>query len=269
MATSTLTVSTSFPEGHGDFKLISSDGVTFHFPRYLLCLMSPSFEGMFDVIGNDAQPQELNMVENSTTVDQFLRFLDPRMKVLPLNFETVAPLLETARKYEVPKILEWWEEQVVVKVDGIAPDKTSLRKPMACLALASRFDLPNTARLAFRDLVKAPSKDLITDIRFESQLFCRLIQLREERVAWFINKITTYHNAVSTDCRSCYVSHEQLSRALRTIVTDIGKEPSWATLNRHMAAWKACPVNHFYASQTVFNSWQKEILELESSLPTL
>ncbi|KAG8809326.1 hypothetical protein FRC17_003498, partial [Serendipita sp. 399] len=202
--------------------------------------MSPIFEGMFQVVKDD-HPQELIMVENANTLDQFLRFLDPRMKTLPLAFETIAPLLEAGRKYQIPKILEWWEEQVVIKSDGVPADKSSLQKPMACLALASRFELPNTARQALRDLIKAPSKELMTDIRFESHLFCRLVQLREERIAWFTNKLTAYHNAVSGDCRGCHAAHDQLGRALRAVVVDIGKEPSWATLTRHMNAWKACP----------------------------
>ncbi|KAG8830479.1 hypothetical protein FRC20_008419, partial [Serendipita sp. 405] len=79
-----LSTSTEFPEGYGNFKLISNDGVAFHFPKFLLSYQSPVFEGMFAACSpNAASSNVLQLTEDSDTLDCFLRYLDPKKKFVP------------------------------------------------------------------------------------------------------------------------------------------------------------------------------------------
>ncbi|KAG8797702.1 hypothetical protein FRC16_008597 [Serendipita sp. 398] len=108
--------SPDFPENYGDFRLISSDGVTFSFPRFLLAHVSPVFKDMLEIgTGNPmGQQAELRLAENFTTLDQLLRLLDPTKKPLPIHIDTIEGLLESAQKYQVERVFEYWEEQMKV-----------------------------------------------------------------------------------------------------------------------------------------------------------
>ncbi|KAG8804992.1 hypothetical protein FRC18_006926 [Serendipita sp. 400] len=264
-----LRTSLEFPEGHGDFKLISSDGVVLHFPKFLLSYQSPVFEGMFAACSpNAASSHELQLTEDSDTLDCFLRYLDPKKKFVPPKINLVEPLLEASRKYDVPRITEWWEEQMMTRWKGVPAETEEISRPIECLAIASRFNLDSLARVVLRELIKAPITDLKSDVSFESRMFTHLILLRANRIGWFDNKVASYLNVTPlVNCPSSNY-HQLMHRALMAVVREFHQEPSWKTINRHLNDW-TCPCRHFQGSQEVFNSWKGEIEALEAEIPEL
>ncbi|KAG8796927.1 hypothetical protein FRC17_007904, partial [Serendipita sp. 399] len=102
--------SEEFPAGYGDFNLVSSDGVVFSISRTFLSYVSPIFRDMLELGHNEI---ELQVVEGSKILDQFLRFFDPLKNLLHIEWETVDALLEAARKYQVERIFTYWEQQVL------------------------------------------------------------------------------------------------------------------------------------------------------------
>ncbi|KAG8839492.1 hypothetical protein FRB91_006960, partial [Serendipita sp. 411] len=255
--------------GYGNFKLISNDGVAFHFPKFLLSYQSPVFEGMFAACSpNAASSNVLQLTEDSDTLDCFLRYLDPKKKFVPPAINLVRPLLEASRKYDVPAIAEWWEEQLMIRWKGVPASPDEIARPMECLAVASQFNLEKLARIALRELIKAPIADLKSDVTFESRMFMHLISLRANRVDWFETKFASFYATIpSINCNSSYY-HDYMHKAVKVITRELYQEPSWKTINRHISDW---PVycSHFQASQSLFNSWKGEIEALEAELPEL
>ncbi|KAG8762815.1 hypothetical protein FRC20_008420 [Serendipita sp. 405] len=264
-----LRTSLEFPEGYGDFKLISSDGVVFHFPKFLLSYQSPVFEGMFAAGSAGAVSSDgLQLTEDSNTLECFLRYLDPKKKFVPPEINLVEPLLEASRKYDVPRITERWEEQMMTRWKGVLAETEETSRPMECLAIASRFNLDSLARVVLRELIKAPITDLKSDMTFESRMFTHLILLRANRISWFDNKVASYLNATPLVNCSSSSYHQEMHRTLMVVIREFHLEPSWKTINRHLNDW-TCPCGHFKGSQELFNSWKGEIEGLEAEIPEL
>lgn len=80
MSAQSPSVSSKFPEGYGDFAITSGDGVTCHFSRYILCIMSQTFNVMFS-IGNKSNRKEnatsVDVEEFGTILELFLMYMDP------------------------------------------------------------------------------------------------------------------------------------------------------------------------------------------------
>ena len=119
--------------------------------------------------------------EDSTTLDCLLRFFDPEKDPLPYNSETISCLLEAARKYHVPRVMKWWEKEL--QIDLVAAQEAKLQDPMLCLVLADRYGMKNVARVALRELIKAPAETLHVEFALESRILVLLDKLRHERVA--------------------------------------------------------------------------------------
>ena len=193
MTTAVALTSPEFPAGYGDFKLISSDDVVFHFPRFLLSHVSPVFRDMFGVANSSSEPPELKITEESTTINRLLRFFDPNKKILPIDYSdqtATVRLFEAARKYQVDQVFDWWEKEI--QVESVSKGWKELDNPMQVLALVSRYHLPQVARVALRQLISAPSSEMQSSISFESGLFYHLIQLREQRVRWYVDQLKAW-----------------------------------------------------------------------------
>ncbi|KAG8812829.1 hypothetical protein FRC17_001803 [Serendipita sp. 399] len=237
-----LSIGTSheFPEGYGDFKLVSSNNVTFYFPKFLLSYQSSVFEGMFAAGASSAnQSNELRLTEDSGTLECLLRYLDPKKRSVPPTVDNVRPLLEASRKYDIPLIAELWEEQLMAQWRGVPASDELISRPMECLAIASQFNLDQLTRFALRELLKAPLEKFTTDIIFESRTFLHLMKLRANRIDWFEGKFVAFlATNVSTTCS--YVQyHDIMHRAVKTITREIHQEPSWKTIKKHMKTSRA------------------------------
>ncbi|KAG8806666.1 hypothetical protein FRC17_004875, partial [Serendipita sp. 399] len=135
--------SPEFPCGYGDIELISRDGVTFSFPRFLLSHVSSVFKDMFSIgTSSDLSPQ-IALTEDSVTLDCLLRVLDLTKTKPPINFKLMSSIFQAADKYQVPQVFEWWDKEVLLSTFKLHPQP--LQNPSECLALASKYGLKNTA----------------------------------------------------------------------------------------------------------------------------
>ncbi|KAG8823654.1 hypothetical protein FRC18_010695 [Serendipita sp. 400] len=267
------TQSAEFPESYGDLRLVSSDRVVFSFPLFFLSHMSPVFKEMLETAREQSSGplEELQLTEDSTTLDQLLRFLDPTKKPLPIDMNTVEGLLESAQKYQVERVFEYWEEQVKVQDEDRKVIK--IRYPMMTFFLASHFGRDDLTKLAERELVRAPDKELYLSKGFlvDHREVIRIIQLRQERSEKLIGRIrdsqaTMYPNC----CREVLL----METKILPLTLQLIKEPSWNTFERNIDIWSSCPSQgsthksgHQEGSRILFNSWKRGILAEEEGRP--
>ncbi|KAG8781459.1 hypothetical protein FRC15_008686 [Serendipita sp. 397] len=265
--------SAEFPENYGDFQLVSSNHVIFSFPRFLLSHGSPVFKDMLRIGTGDSSDYEtdkLQLTEDSTTLDQLLRFLDTTKKPLPIHMDTVEGLLESAQKYQVEQVFDYWEEQMIVR--DVEMHVIGIRHPMMSFFLAARFRRDEFARLALREFIRAPDSnlDLPKGFMVEHRRIIHLTRLRQERSRYLIDYIYDFHRGMGPN--DCCTEQAMTMMGAKTIplVLELMKEPSWATFERNMSVWPGCPVKskgHHKGSRVKFESWKRKILEEEMALP--
>ncbi|PVF96038.1 hypothetical protein CPB86DRAFT_710038, partial [Serendipita vermifera] len=269
--------SEEFPFGYGDFVIHSSDGVTFHFPGFLLSHASPVFRDMFVVGNSPSQSTQVTLTESAVTIDLLLRQIDPNKEPMPPDFDTIGGLLEAARKYQVLKVMKWWEKELGVDATGRSP--TILKEPMRCLALAARYELDMTARVALRDLIKSPIEDIQCNIKFESCLFGYLMGLRSTRGEWFRERVDALGKKVITcslEMELCSDCFQSLSTWLSKFSFRMALEPSWAAFERMFDQFPdirgCCPLacnNSSLKEGIEWDQWEADIWVLEAELPPL
>ncbi|KAG8843685.1 hypothetical protein FRB91_003192 [Serendipita sp. 411] len=236
--------------------------------------MSPVFKDMLAMASNDEQRNsELRLTEDADTLDRFLRFCDPLKRILPLDMERVQPLLEAARKYQIPKIFEWMEERILMDMGKVNSPLMKIQEPMTILALATRFDLENLAKVALRELIKAPSKEFQTTVAFESHMFMHLFHLRQQRIKQMVDRVSNFHDLIKPAYTSCgqYQIHQELDYKIKRLIVALTDEPSWATLKQNANLWpQGCPTcPTFLSSSLLFQNWKVEILQEEMKMPEL
>ncbi|KAG8797703.1 hypothetical protein FRC16_008598 [Serendipita sp. 398] len=268
--------SAEFPKNYGDFRLVSSDGVVFSFPRFLLSHMSPVFKDMLEIgtadsMGRDA---ELRLAEDSTTLDQLLRFLDPAKRPLPIDISTVDRLLESAQKYQIERVFEYWEEQMTVR--DASMKVVEIRCPMVTLSLATRFHRRHMLKLALRELIRGPDTNLHSPSNgflIGPTIIIHATRLRQQRSEKLIGRIREHQKSLAQRHTCCRESEFTFMKGtVIPFILELIKEPSWNTFERHMDCWNGCPVGvkwHLSSSRTVFNDWKASILEEEEELPEL
>ncbi|KAG8851291.1 hypothetical protein FRC20_001787 [Serendipita sp. 405] len=268
-AQSTVRQSQNFPANYGDFRFISSDGVIFNFPRFLLSHVSPVFKDKLERRNKNTSPEsELRVTEDSFTLDQFLRFFDPNKKKLPLDMETMVRLLEAAGKYRVEQGFEYWEENMNIR----HPQQVgSIQQPMLCLALGSRFERQLATRLALRDLVKAPT-DVIqqsTWIQVDGRMMSHLMLLRRDRVERMLLRLQEFQTGLNAECGK---KHQDILKSIFTMLAQLVDEPSWSMLLRNQNLWATCDCGSgksVLGSKELFFSWREGIMTEEAELPRL
>ncbi|KAG8805977.1 hypothetical protein FRC17_005246 [Serendipita sp. 399] len=220
--------SKEFPPGTGDVQLVSSDGVTFHFHQFLLSHNSPVFRDMF-VVGNG--PPRIAVTEDSTTLNLLLRFFGSTKEFEFLPAKDAIPLLEAARKYQVPHVIRWWERET--KRWG----KDQSKEAMDCLALALRHGLHEVADIAFEYLVGAPESELqsripIADNQILNQLIRRRTQ-RKKQVFELLKHMVTLTQGLYDESEAL-----DLAKCMVEIGRDLNETPRVETLLRHqMPPW--------------------------------
>ncbi|KAG8805746.1 hypothetical protein FRC19_007687, partial [Serendipita sp. 401] len=255
--------SPEFPENYGDFRLISSDGVIFSFPRFLLAHISPVFKDMLEIgTGNPmGQQAELRLAENSTTLNQLLRLLDPAKKPLPIHMDTVEELLESARKYQVERVFEYWQEQMKVQDDD--DEVVKIRHPMISFLLGGRFRRDELTRLALRELIRAPDTSLYLSEKgftVDHRVMTYVSRLRQERSEKLIARIHAYQSrALPQYC--CEKDGLIMMRsATPSLTLELIKEPSWNTFEKNMDIWSDCSstdVQHLQCAKVVLTSGKR------------
>ncbi|KAG8799231.1 hypothetical protein FRC17_007191 [Serendipita sp. 399] len=268
--------SEEFPDNYGDFRLISSDGVAFSFPRFFLSHVSPVFEDMLKLgpTNSSAQQQQqeteqLILTEDSVTLDQLLRFFDPAKKPLPINAATIERLLEAARKYQVEQVFDYWEDQMMVRDVGRKVIK--IRDPLVSFLLAHHFERHNLMKLALRELVRIPDTKLwlpqgyIVDYR----LMLHIMKLRQERAAQLISRLDAFQKSISWHSACCNAENvAQLQQHTVSLILKLIKEPSWESFRKNMGLWPGCK-GHYAGSRQLFNDWKASLIEEDEALPDL
>jgi hypothetical protein len=225
------TYSKEFPEGYGDFVFKSQDGVTFHFPRFLLSHVSPVFKDMYQA-GEGIQDQDiLTLAEDHKVLEQFLCHIDPAKDTPNLDWDLVAGVLQAAEKYQVNSILKWFERDVSLSLT--ATFYPTLPNPMLYYALALRYDLHMTAKLALRQLIICPLSEIIENNHVNSSVLSRIFALRVARAQWLSDVIheCPNHPYPSNDCHSHHQAYYPVFRDWKSLVTKaVMAEPSWSVI---------------------------------------
>ncbi|PVF93746.1 hypothetical protein CPB86DRAFT_829093, partial [Serendipita vermifera] len=181
--------SKEFPEGYGDFVFKSSDGVVFHFPRFLLSHVSPVFKDMY-AIGEGVKNQEImTLSEDSATLEYFLRHIDPVKETPHLDWNRLAGTLQAAEKYQIDSIFKWFEREASISLT--TTQYPTLPNPMLCYSLARRYALRATAKLALRQLIKCPISEIMGSQHIDSKTLKHIINLRVERAQALVEVIHT------------------------------------------------------------------------------
>jgi hypothetical protein len=179
-------ISSEFPQGYGDFKMRSSDDTIFYFPRGVLAHVSPVFKDMFDIV-NEGTPNSqglMTVTENADTINQFLHHIDPLKNPLKMKKETVIPLLEAARKYQVSKIIKKFEEEACRNILG----GEFREAPMLLLHIAEEFGLESVGKFAMSKAVAAHINTIIQGTWSISQRAYSQLMYEREKRSLFLSK---------------------------------------------------------------------------------
>ncbi|PVF96027.1 hypothetical protein CPB86DRAFT_827520 [Serendipita vermifera] len=219
--------SLEFPRSYGDFVFKSSDGVTFHFPRFLLAHASPVFKEMCQIGKVMQNHGVLSLNEDHATLEQLLCHIDPAKDNPTLDWDNVANLLAAADKYKVKNIYSWFEKEVTFESSKRSPP--TLSQPMLCLGLASRYGLDDLARLALRQLVASPVDELKANSHIDSLLVGHLFAMRTARVERLCQIIFGLEGSIVIPCKK----HKHTSRVwVQTAVQAMNREPSFEAFLR-------------------------------------
>ena len=153
ISSSTSWASSPFNRDDGDIIFRSSDLVHFALHKVILVISSPVFADLFSLGQGDVlEPEKstngipiISVPESSTILDLFLRILYPLEKPSVTDLPTIASLLETGRKYQVPS---------VSKPMSTALNAHLTTDPCRVYAIACRFNMEAYARAAALHAVK-------------------------------------------------------------------------------------------------------------------
>lgn len=192
-----ITHSTIFPPSYGDFALQCSDGIVCHFPRYLLGYLSGFFKDMFELPNSNESVQSMEpllLTEPSKTIELLLQHMDPKIVTPGIDQDTIVDLLEAARKYQVPNVTTWFQEEVLFTKAHVLSQNRDLfllvENPLLIFYCALRFDLPNLGRPALKILAHCHMALLeSSNPAIELRHYLYVMKLRNERTHLFLGII--------------------------------------------------------------------------------
>jgi hypothetical protein len=256
------TYSTEFPKGYGDFVFKSSEGVIFHFPRFLLSHASPIFNAMYEMAA-DNEDEMLTLTEDYEILEYLLRHIDPAKDRPNLEWVIVADVLAAADKYQIKNVFSWFEKEVTIEVLNNNPP--TMKEPLLCLGLASRYGLRTIARMALRQLVKCPMKEITRDVDIGEPLLKRLFTLRAARIQWLTDAIVSLGDSYADQphCKRHSIPFiTWAGPALRAIVL----EPSWRVIFTTTRVYHPrCTCR----GPSISVEWKERALAIENELPAL
>ncbi|KAG8805997.1 hypothetical protein FRC18_006348 [Serendipita sp. 400] len=270
--------SDEFSSNYGSFRLISSDFVVFHFPKWLLAYISPVFGDMF-ALGDsmrDNDCQEVTLQEDSTSLDLLLRFIDPKKANPRLDLDVTPGLLEAGRKYQIDTLSDWvygWLCDAISVADDRC-ESFGTSQMAQILEIGTTYDFPHLSRLALRRLIKAPSKELIESNVSRSKLYDHLMRLRTGRIEWFREQIgKILHGGAPIRLlkdHTFLLNDMKYAEIMQTVVKlsfEIASEPSLACVDRY---WPTKLYDEYiHGSKEKMASLRKAALCLEFELPEL
>lgn len=217
-----------FPEGYGDFVLKSSDGVIFHFPRYLLSHVSPVFKDMLEICNHTTGDEALSLTEDSVMLETLLLFIDPVKEARPLNWVTVEGFISVADKYQVGGIPKWFEREVGME----RLYDRGMTSPMLCLGLAIRYRLPEVEKHALQHLVKCHVDQIELHPAVDSRFMVHLLKLRTERTRQLSEAIFEIEKNIQQAPKrgSCYIHESDAYGWEYYATTLVIDHPSWEEL---------------------------------------
>jgi hypothetical protein len=227
-------------------------------------------------------------------LEMILQFAHPAL-VSPKvdDVATLAQLLRIAKQYEMDGVLgqirEWFTKASVTDAGVIYP--ISMRDPLAAFVLAFSFDCLDEARYALREVIKCDlSQELGPAKNFEIPLYLlqQIEELRTERTAWYMMKVTTLSQAVILSCMnfnpnsslsksSAYSQAPDCARWQGSAMKALQRAPSFSTLKGliYNSATHTLTEEMFKRSDVsstvwqLMTRWEVEATELESKLPEL
>jgi hypothetical protein len=185
-------VSSKFPEGYGDLAIQSSDDVVCYFPGPILTHTSTVFRDMFEMPkpGTEEGSSEslVNITEPVKILEAFLAHLDPSTLTPSIDPDTIKGLLFMADKYQVTKIIHWFEQEVMhfrANSEAEIVDRPfALAHPIICLSVARQFNFQHIGKIAFRELSGCSSKVFQSYIlKLDPVMLYFLYQYRNHRIA--------------------------------------------------------------------------------------
>lgn len=262
--TEVVASSLDFPESYGDLRLISSNGVAFCTHRFLLSHCSPVFRQMLAGVDTSKERQDVSLTEDSNTLLALLRFMDPEKEVLPYDSTIAYNLVTAAGKYQVPRIIQWWEQQLEVRVDD----------PMMSLAISLRYQRRVAAKLSLRALIQAPEHEVeqiswIEDLSapLAWSVFKVVRHLRRTRLHFIRTQLHTMYPVLSIDKisnRAYYLAKAHYNLLLK-LFEALEAEPSWQCLDRSLS--RKWPSSNSQTPEYI--TAKKEITDVEAELPDL
>lgn len=287
---------TSFPEGHGDFALLSGDheAVVFHISKFLLGYASPVFSDMFnlgpvstpetasgDTDASTQSPQVLQVTESARTLDEILRHIDPRQMILPMNELSIGALLEAARKYQLGIIMEWFKAESMKFYEfpnNPIPGKSLMsRNPLLVLALAAEYDMPSLAQQAACAIIGGEATLLQADANMPLKLYRHVSGLRQARIQWYLQLIGTVankrHRGKPVQPAICTMCSNTRSSWIHELMETVFVAPTWkrfmAEVNSSLRRCKPGCGEWSAQVEEDMMVWSHEAAVLESHLPQL
>jgi hypothetical protein len=213
--------------------------------------MSGFFKDMFELPDSDGENNQsratsdpLRLTETSQTIELLLQHMDPKCQQYKnIDPDTIVDLLEAARKYQVPSITVWFENEIRVKrtlihTTAIPGQQASLASepflaadPLLSLYCALRFDLPGSGRLALKEFAECDASLIeSTTQEISLRVYFYGMTLRRERIELFQGFIVQLTKLkVVTD-------YSPSSRRMVTFQPDTGRK-TCATCTASRASW--------------------------------
>lgn len=175
----------------------------------------------------------------------------------------MADVLAAADKYQIKNVFSWFEKEVTIEVLNNNPP--TMKEPLLCLGLASRYGLRTIARMALRQLVKCPLREITRDVDIGEALLKRLFTLRAARIQWLTDAIVALGDSYADQPHCKRHSMPFITwagPALRAIVL----EPSWRVIFTTTRVYHPrCTCR----GPSISVEWKERALAIENELPAL
>jgi hypothetical protein len=183
-------------------------------------------------IGDGVKEQDIvTLTEDHDTLEYLLRLIDPVKDTPTLNWDRLAGTLQAAEKYQIDSVFKWFEREVSFSLNG--GQYPTLPNPMLYFALARRYELRTTGRLALRQLIKCPISEIMGNPYVDSSLLKHIINLRVERTQKMVEVINLCPDYPYQEDDKCYEHPDNYmkDRKWKVAATQaIIAEPRWSAV---------------------------------------